>query len=205
MILARTNSDQLLFGSVESIGALGGIIGGVVISAWGGFKRRVHGVLIGWFLIGMVGIVTVGLGRAEPAWMGLPIWAAGMFLSYFVNPLINGSNQAIWQAKVPPDLQGRVFSTRRIISGLIIPVANFAAGPLADQVIEPAMQEGGSLANAFGWLVGNGPGAGMSLIFVFMGLFSGLTGLCGYLFPGIRNVEDILPDHEMSLDEQRAA
>ena len=59
------------------------------------------------------------------------------------------------------------------------------------------MAEGGSLAPAFGWLVGTGTGAGMALLFVIAGLLAALTGLGGYLFPVVRNAEDILSDHDI--------
>ena len=54
MILARTGSNSLIFGSVQTAGAIGGVIGGVLMSAWGGFKRRVHGVLAGWAIFGHI-------------------------------------------------------------------------------------------------------------------------------------------------------
>jgi DHA3 family macrolide efflux protein-like MFS transporter len=190
MILGRTGNDELVFGSVQSAGAIGGVVGGVAMSAWGGPKRRVHGVLLGWFCVGLLGQVVLGLGQA------LPIWAAGMFLMAFFSPIINGSNQAIWQAKVAPDVQGRVFTTRRLIAWLVSPISQLLAGPLADRVLEPAMAEGGNLAPVFSWLVGAGTGAGMALLFVFTGLLATLTGLSGYLFPVVRNAEDILPDHD---------
>jgi DHA3 family macrolide efflux protein-like MFS transporter len=44
--------------------------------------------------------------------------------------------------------------------------------------------------------VGAGTGAGMALMFVLTGLLAALTGLSGYLFPVVRNAEDILPDHD---------
>jgi hypothetical protein len=134
----------------------------------------------------------VGLGQA------LPVWAAGMFLLAFFNPMIDGSNQAIWQAKVAPDVQGRVFTARQFIAWLVLPISNLLAGPLADRLLEPAMAEGGGLAPVFGWLVGTGTGAGMALLFVITGLLAALTGLCGYLFPIVRNAEDILPDHDVA-------
>jgi len=190
MILGRTGNDELVFGSVQSVGAIGGVVGGVAMSACGGPKRRVHGVLLGWFCLGLLGQTVLGLGRA------LPVWAAGIFLMAFFGPIINGSNQAIWQAKVAPDVQGRVFTTRRLIAWLVSPISRLLAGPLADQVLEPAMAEGGSLAPVFSWLVGTGTGAGMALLFVFTGLLAALTGLSGYLFPVVRNAEDILPDHD---------
>jgi DHA3 family macrolide efflux protein-like MFS transporter len=120
----------------------------------------------------------------------------GAFFSTFLMPIINGSSQAIWQAKVAPDVQGRVFSVRRLIAQVSAPLAILLSGPLADYVFEPAMMAGGSLINSFGSLVGTGSGAGMSLMFVITGVFGVLVSLVGYLFPEIRDVEDILPDHE---------
>ena len=190
MILARTGNNSVIFGTVQSVGAVGGVIGGVIMSAWGGFKRRVHGVLLGWILASLFGVVVLGVGRS------LPLWIPGMVLATIFVPLVNGSNQAIWQAKVAPDLQGRVFSARRLIAWFTNPITPLIAGPLADFVLEPAMRQGGTLTGVFGWLVGIGPGAGMALIVIFSGLGGALVGLAGYLFPAVRNAEDILPDHD---------
>ncbi|MCA9977946.1 MAG: hypothetical protein KC413_19430, partial [Anaerolineales bacterium] len=176
-------------GYAQTAGAVGGLIGGIAMSAWGGFKKRVHGVLIGWMISG-IGMATLGLTG------GLPIWIIGMVVGALVIPLVNGSNQAIWQAKVAPDVQGRVFSVRRLIAWAVIPLANLLVIPLTDGWLEPAMREGGSLVNLFSWLVGNGPGAGIGILFVFCGMIASLVGLSGYLFAVIRNAEAILPDHD---------
>ncbi|NUM45310.1 MAG: MFS transporter [Anaerolineales bacterium] len=188
MILARTGNNELIFGSVQSIGAVGGIIGGVVMSAWGGFKRRTNGVLAGWLFSGIMFAI---FGWGTQLW----IWGVAFFLSSVPIAIINGSNQAIWQAKVAPDLQGRVFSARRLIAWFSSPLTPIIGGTLADYVLEPAMREGGSLVGTFSWLVGTGPGAGMALIVIAAGLLSGSVGLFGYLFPAVRNAEDLLPDH----------
>ncbi len=190
MILARTQSNELIFGSVNSVAGIGGVVGALVMSAWGGPKRRVHGVLAGWIITSLLGEALLGLGR------GLPVWAVSAFAFSFFIPVINGSNQAIWQSKVPPDIQGRVFSIRMLIAWFVSPLARLVAGPLADQVFEPAMAVGGNLAGAFGWLVGTGPGSGMALILIFAGLGAMLSGLGGYLFRMVRDVEQILPDHD---------
>ncbi len=189
MILARTDSNSLIFGSVETAGAIGGLAGGVIMSAWGGFKRRVHGVLLGWIWAGL-GMAVIGLTG------GLPIWITGIILGSIISPLINGSNQAIWQSKVAPDLQGRVFSARRLIAWFTNPISPLIAGTLADFVLEPAMRTDSTLSLTFSWLVGNGPGSGMGLLLVICGVFGVMVGLAGYFFPTIRNAEDILPDHD---------
>lgn len=187
MILARSGNSAAMLGSVESAGAIGGVVGGVLLSVWGGPRRRVHGVLLGHAIAGL-GQLALGLG--------FPYWYVGIVLGSLVIPVINGSNQAIWQAKVAPDVQGRVFSVRRLIAQITAPVSMLIAGPLADRVFEPALMPGGKLAGAFGWLVGTGPGSGMSLIVLGSGLLVVLVGLLPYGIYVVRNVETMLPDHD---------
>jgi MFS family permease len=189
MILLRTGNDTISLGFVQSAGAIGGVMGGVAMSAWGGFKRRVHGVLAGWIVSGFF-LSLVGLGTQ------LPLWVGALALSSLLVPLINGSNQAIWQSKVAPDLQGRVFSARMLIAWMTNPISPLIAGTLADFVLEPAMQVQGSLASTFGWLVPPGPGAGMGLLIFFGGLGGLLAGLAGYFASPVRNAEELLPDHD---------
>ena len=191
MILANTGSNAKSLAIVSSAGAVGGVVGGVFMSAWGGPKRRVHGVLFGWFISSLLGLVLMGLGRMTPIWM-----VAAFFGMFFV-PIINGSNQAIWQAKVPPDLQGKVFSIRRLIAWFVTPLAMLIAGPLSDKILEPAMQDPQSaLAQATGWFMGTGPGRGMALLFVIGGLLAALVGLCGYMFRVLRDADALLPDFD---------
>jgi MFS transporter, DHA3 family, macrolide efflux protein len=182
MILARTGNNELILGSAQSIGAVGGVAGGLLLSVWGGPKRRVYGVLGGMVLVSLSGQLSLGVGQS------LFWWAFGGFMVGFIIPILNGSNQAIWQAKVEPDLQGRVFAVRRLIAQIAAPLAILSSGPLADRVFEPAMSMGGSLAGTFGWLVGTGPGAGMGLMFVISGLAGAVVGFAGFLFPVVRNV-----------------
>ena len=119
-----------------------------------------------------------------------------MALGALVGPLINGSNQAIWQSKVAPDVQGRVFSARRLIAWLTNPISPIIAGVLADYLLEPAARAGTGLPGAFSWMVGTGPGSGMGLLLVFCGLGAALAGLAGYFIPAVHNAETILPDHD---------
>jgi DHA3 family macrolide efflux protein-like MFS transporter len=196
MILGRTGNDEMVFGSVQSAGAIGGVVGGLAMAAWGGPKRRVHGVLLGWIFAGLIGQTALGLGRT------LPMWAVASFLGTLVGPMINGSNQAIWQSKVAPDVQGRVFTARQFIAWMVLPLSQLLAGPLVDQVLEPAMAEGGGLASTLGPLVGTGTGAGIGLLYVVTGLLAALAGLGGYLFPTVRDAEELLPDHDAVVSQE---
>jgi MFS family permease len=190
MLLARTGQNSYIFGTVQTAGAVGGILGGILMSAWGGFKRRSFGVILGWIMTGIASMMLFGIGR------GLLVWIPANIISGILIALVNTSNQSFWQAKVAPDLQGRVFSARRLIAWISQPIAPLIAGTLADFVMEPAMAVNGSLASTFGWLVGTGPGAGMGLIFVFCGLGAAFIGLSGFFVPAIRYAEEALPDHD---------
>jgi DHA3 family macrolide efflux protein-like MFS transporter len=190
MILARTGDNAEVLATVLSITGVGGVLGGLVMSAWGGPRRRIHAILGGIALESLLGAALMGLGRT------LAMWATAGFFSGFLIPIINGSSQAIWQSKVVPDVQGRVFAVRRLIAQIAGPLGILIAGPLADKLFEPAMQPGGALAGTFGGLVGTGPGAGMALLMVLAGVMSATVSLSGYLIPIIRDVETILPDHD---------
>jgi len=189
MVLERTSNSAAALGAVQTAGAVGAVVGGIAMSAWGGFKRRVHGVLGGWIISGL-GFAMLGSGQA------LPVWVVFSAFSSLVGPLINASNQSIWMAKVAPDVQGRVFSARRLIAWSTQPIAPIIAGTLADFVLEPAMMGSGSLPELFGPLVGTTSGSGMSLLIVFCGLGAALVGAVGYCVSAIRNAEDLLPDHD---------
>ena len=189
MILARTNENVLALGTTQSISAIGGFMGGLLMSTWGGPKRRVHGVLGGMIVLCLTGLLLLGLGR------GVLVWSIAGFVIGLVMPVLNGSNQAIWQSKVAADVQGRVFAARRFIAQAAGLISVLIAGPFADRVFEPAMAAGGSLANIFGALLGTGPGSGMALMFILTAVAGVAVGVGGYLVPAVRNAESILEDH----------
>lgn len=190
MILSRTGNNTVTLGTTQMMFGIGGVVGGLVIAGWGGFKRRIHGVLLGLVLMSIFGQILIGVGQS------IRVWAVGAFLAMFFMPLVNGSSQAIWQAKVSPDIQGKVFATRRLIAQLSSPVAMILGGRLADVVFEPAMASGGAFAQFFQPLVGSGPGSGMAVLFVFSGILGVLVASIGYLVPVVRQVETRLPDYD---------
>jgi hypothetical protein len=209
LILAGSDNGEATLATVMTAGAIGGVFGGLLLSAWGGPKRRIHGVLLGFSLNMIFSQVLMGLGfklggLIEITLFGVTgvglIWALANFVAPFLITILNGSNQAIWQAKVPPDIQGKVFSVRRLIAQITAPIGMLIAGPLADNVFEPAMLDPTSvMGSVFGPLVGNHIGSGMALIFIVFGILGAVGGLAGYLFPAVRNVEDIMPDHDQDL------
>jgi len=189
MILARSGSNAGVLASVQFALGTGGFIGAVLLTIWGGHKRRIHGLLLGTALM-CLGKVMLGLGQLPWSWM-----AAG-FLAGFFSPAIDSSNQTIWLSKVEPDVQGRVFASRFLIAQITTPLGLAVGGPLADYLFEPAMRTGGSLVGSLGAVFGSGFGAGMALQFTLFSFCSFLIGLGGYAFPVLRDVEDMVPDHD---------
>ncbi len=185
MILDMTSPDVL--GYLASIVGIGMLAGTFLMSTWGGPKRRVHGVL-GFLMVS--GFFTALLGLRP----SIPLMGVAGFGLMFVMPIINGSSQAIWQSKVAADVQGRVFSVRRMIAWSTTPLAYLLAGPLADNIFKPLLAEGGLLAGNLGRILGVGPSRGIGLMFIIIGFLSALAALSGYLNPHVRLVEDKLPD-----------
>jgi len=185
LILSFGTTAQL--GLAMSLCASGFLVGGILMSIWGGPKRRIRVVIIFMFLLGLF-LGLIGL-RAS---VGLIV--IGGFLSTLIVPIISSSNQVIWQKKVAPDVQGRVFAIRRTIT-LATPLVTYVvAGPLSDRVFEPLMAVNGPLAGSIGQILGTGAGRGIGLLFVTMGLLLVLITAVSCLFPHLRRVENELPD-----------
>ena len=189
MILARSGGDAQVLGSVSTAAGIGGVLGAVAVGVWGGTKRRIHGMLLGFVVAGAFKLLLAG-GH------GLTLWMVAHFCATITVPLFYSCSNAIWYAKVPPALQGRVLAADQMVGLIIGAVTPLLAGPLADHLFEPAMQPGGTLASLFGPLFGTGPGAGMALLYAVMALWIVLVGIGGYAFRTLRHVETILPDHD---------
>ena len=197
MLLQITTPDVL--GYAASIAGTGMLLGTLVMGVWGGPRRRILGV-IGFEMIAGLLIPLLGLRPSMPL-----ITAAG-FGIFFCMPIVNGSSQALWQSKVEPDLQGRVFSARRMIAMAASPLAYIIVGPLADNLFEPLLAVNGPLAGNVGRIIGTGPGRGSGLMFIVMGVLSIVVAVVAYLNPRIRLVEDELPDvvADETLDDRTA-
>jgi len=186
MILSRFSASTL--GTIQMFAGIGMLAGGILSSAWAGPKRRISAI-IGFIGLALVGMVISGLSP-KPFFIG-----GGLFWLMIFIPLASASSQAVFQSKVEPSVQGRVFSIRAMIGRSIMPVSYLLAGPLADRVFGPLMDMGGAWANTFlGTLLGTGAGRGIGLMFVISALTGIVITVLVYANPRIRNVEDELPD-----------
>jgi hypothetical protein len=188
MILLRTGNNTEVLGTVQSVGALASVVAGIVLTTWGGIKRPARAIILGWMISSFLGLTLFGVGQV------LLVWLVAIVVDSVFDPVVNVSMDAFLQSKVPPDLQGRVFSASDFISQAMIPFTALIAGYFGDQIFEPAMGTGGFLATTFGWLVGTGPGSGFGLLILLCGIGGTLIGVAGYLTPSIRNVDILFPD-----------
>ena len=192
LILDRWSADVL--GYISTILGVGMLAGTLVMSVWGGGRRKVFTLLGAALASGLVLSIIVFANT-------IPFMAIGGFGFMFTIPILNASSQAIWQSKVAPDVQGRVFAVRRAIAWSSQIIAPLLAGPLADRVFKPGMTAGGWLAAIFGPFIGVGSNHGIGLLISLLGLLTALAALIAFFFPSIRNVEIDLPDHVANVEK----
>ncbi len=185
MILSFATTKELsIVFTAAGIAMMSGLI---IMSTWGGPKKRVYGILGFELLLGL-SIIAVGLSRSV-GWI-----AFFCFVGLFSAPFIIGSNNAIWQSKIPADVQGRVFSVRWMVTWIPVPIAYFLAGPLADLIFEPLLAQNGWLAGTIGHLVGVGPGRGIAFLLILMGMGTVAIAIKGFQNPRLQLIEQELPD-----------
>lgn len=180
--------DEIAVGTALSSAGGAMVVGAVIMSAWGGPRRRIRGMVL-MMLCGGAAVAVAGL---RPS---LIFAIAGGVVLMLLIPIVNGTSQTLWQLKVPFDLQGRVFALRRMVATIATPVSFILAGPLADRVFEPLLASGGHLEDTFiAAIWGVGPGRGIGLLFGVVGLGIVVMAVAGWAHPRMRHVESEVPD-----------
>lgn len=168
--------DALQLGWLSSSWGIGLIVGGLTLSVWGGFRRKIYTSLTG--LVGM-GLGTLLVGVASPTGFWLA-WG-GMLFAGFMNPIVNAPFMAILQSAVAPEIQGRVFTAVSSMAGAASLLGMAIAGPVAD------------------W-------AGVQIWFIAAGIISMSMAIAMRLIPAVMRIEDdaIQREKQNGLAEQQA-
>ncbi len=116
-------------GWVEAVFGGGTILGGLLLSIWGGFKRRIVSSMAGVIGVGL-GVLLFGLVPANLFYLLL----AAALLQGFAIVFANGPLHAIFQSTIAPDFQGRVFSMIGAGAAAMSPLGLLIAGPFADRL-----------------------------------------------------------------------
>jgi MFS transporter, DHA3 family, macrolide efflux protein len=160
LVTRHFNGQALQLATLESFSGIGFIVGGLILSAWGGFKRRV--------LTSLLGLIAMGLGCLV---MGLLppsafVIAVGTMLYLgMINPIVNGPLMAAVQAAVAPEMQGRVFTLINTMAAGMSPIGLIIAGPISDKL-------------------------GVQTWFIMGGIVTGLMGIASFFIPAIMHFED---------------
>ncbi len=126
--VARTFGDDVWrLTAIEISFSLGMLLGGVLITVWGGFRNRVHTMTFSCFVISLS---TIALGIAPSFWIYLII----MGISGVSIPLFNTPSTVMLQEKVEPDFLGRIFGIFSMISSSMMPLGMLIFGPIADVI-----------------------------------------------------------------------
>ncbi len=158
-------SSATKFGIVVSSAGVGMLAGSSIMSIWGGPKQRILGILNLTILQGFV-IIILGIGVK----LSLIISSIGMFIYQSADPIIMGSNRAIWQSTVPMELQGRVFSLQLMFQrGALIPGV-IVAGILVDHFFEPFLAKNTFIKESLGQFIGTESGTGICLFLIALGI-----------------------------------
>ena len=127
LVTNHFQGDALQFATLNTTLGLGFVVGGVLLSVWGGFKRRIYTAVTG--IVGMsIGTLLIAIAPADGYWVAV----AGMAIFGILNPIANGPFMAIMQAVVAPEMQGRFFTVMNTMSAAMSPLGLLLAGPVAD-------------------------------------------------------------------------
>ena len=160
LVTKHFNGQATDLAAVESAFGIAVIIGGLLLSIWGGFKRRI--ITSGLGLVGMgLGTVLIGLGPRNSLGFAL----VGMFVLGFMNVFVNGPFMAIMQKVVPNQMQGRVMSLLNSAGGLMTPLSLILAGPISDRL-------------------------GLQVWYIVGGIICALMALVIFASPSVMHIED---------------
>ncbi len=127
LVTRHFEGGAMQLGWLQSAFGVGVVTGGLILSAWGGFRRRILTSLLG--LLGMgLGVSLIGIAPPWGYWLA---WG-GMLLAGIMSPLVNGPIFALLQAKVEPHMHGRVFTLVNSLAGAMMPLSMIIAAPVAE-------------------------------------------------------------------------
>lgn len=164
MVTKHFGGGAVEFAWLESAWGVGVVLGGLILGAWGGFKRRVVTGMLGLALQGL-GILVLGVTPADAFFLSV----GAIFFAGLMNPIVNGSLFATVQVTVSPEMQGRIFTLLHSGAMAMTPLGLAIAGPVADRL-------------------------SVQLWFMIGGMATSAIGLGAFFVPAVMGIEDRAPD-----------
>jgi MFS transporter, DHA3 family, macrolide efflux protein len=172
LVLSLASAQTL--GVVQAIAGVGMVAGSLLMTAWRGPRIRVDVILI-FMLLSGVSILVAG---AKPS---ITCVTLANFVVVFSLPFVVSSSQAIWQTKVPPNLQGKVFGIRRMITQASYPLSYLLVGPITENIAKvTVLFENIRTLPAI---------RGMTFVMFVIGIVLIVVTICGFFYPPLRRLE----------------
>ena len=169
-VLGRTDNNQNALGMVQTAIALGILAGSIIITLTKPAKNKTRVIFIG--------CAITCFGNVVQSLTFTPIaWSIAAFISYLSAAVLNANLDTVMRTHVPIEMQGRVFSAKDTLQNCTIPLGLFLGGILADYVFEPIMATPSALQSALGTFFGFGSGAGIAVIFFFVGILGSVISI----------------------------
>ncbi|NIV39164.1 MAG: MFS transporter [Anaerolineae bacterium] len=168
LVTGHFGGAALQLGWLQSAWGVGMLIGGLLLSVWGGFRRRIYTSILGLVVSG-IALMVLGFVPGSLFWLAL----VALLVRGFTNPLINGPLFAILQATVEPSMQGRVFTLVQSLAAAMVPLSLAVAGPVSDAI-------------------------GVQTWYIFGGVTFVLVGVVLFFVPAVIKLEDGRPQVEDS-------
>jgi DHA3 family macrolide efflux protein-like MFS transporter len=160
LVSEHFNGDAAQLSLLEAVSGVGIVLGGLILSVWGGFRRKIYTTMLGVVILGL-GFVALGFTPGSLFWVAL----VSIFVIGLMIPLVDGPIMAILQGTVAPEMQGRVFTLMGSLLWITSPFSLAIAGPVSDRF-------------------------GLQVWYLTAGTLCGVAGLSGFFVPAIVNVEE---------------
>ncbi|WP_054743048.1 non-ribosomal peptide synthetase/MFS transporter [Cellulosilyticum ruminicola] len=185
--LAIGVSSSKELGFVLGANAAGVVAGSIIMSLWGGTKRRASG-MVGFLILTSASMILMGL-RPNALIVGVGLFLFGMSIAF-----VNTHWQIMIQSKVGLELQGRVFSVNEMLVFAFRPFAFLLAPVLCDNLFTPLMSSNSKVSQMISYIIGTGDTRGMALLTVSVGIVLLIWSIGGMEYKPLRYMEDYLPD-----------
>jgi len=149
-------------GWLQSANGVGMIAGGLLLGAWGGFRKRIVTAMTS---LVISGVFIEAFSFMPPEMFLVAVGCVFMFAVF--NAMANGTFFSSMQAAIPPEMQGRVFTILMSLSGGMTPIGLAFAGPVSDSL-------------------------GLLIWFRIGGFVLALMGAAAFLLPAVMNLEESL-------------
>lgn len=154
------NGGAVELGWLQSANGVGMIAGGLLLGAWGGFKKRVVTAMTS---LVISGVFIVVFSFMPPEMFLVAVGCVFVFAVF--NAMANGTFFSSIQAVIPPEMQGRVFTILMSLSGGMTPIGLAFAGPVSDSL-------------------------GLFIWFRIGGVMLALMGAAAFFIPAVMNLEE---------------